>query len=390
VTLTSDLKQPSITAALVDVTSTTDDIAGELERAFATRDLEALGNLLADDARWGDDDASNKCRNRQQVVATFARLLDEGAEGGVDEIVVGPNGVLCKLHVDWPDAASRSGREGFYHLYVVRDGKIVEIRRYDDRESAAAALGESATSLQTQDDTEGHSPILDAFVFAIHFGDLGALERLIAEHPEMLSAPLGGRYGTRTLLHIATDWPGYFPNGPQAVRMLIAAGADPNARHAPDDETPLQWAASSDDADVAAALIDGGADLETPRGSIGSPLDNAIGYACWNVARLLVERGARVEKLWHAAALGMLDRLEELLDANHDDADAISQAFWHACAGGQRRAAERLLLSGADLNWEPEYAHGTPLDAASGLGTRQENVLTWLREQGAQSVEQTE
>ncbi len=147
-----------MSGALAFMTGTTDDIASELERAFAARDLEALGNLLADDARWGDDGASNKCRNRQQVVATFARLLDEGADGGVDEVVVGANGVLCELHVEWPGAASRSGRESFYHLYVVRDGKIVEIRRYDDRESAAVALGESAMGLQTQDETEDGSP----------------------------------------------------------------------------------------------------------------------------------------------------------------------------------------------------------------------------------------
>jgi hypothetical protein len=45
-------------------------------------------------------------------------------------------------------------------------------------------------------------------------------------------------------------------------------------------------------------------------------------------------------------------------------------------------AAEYRLSRGADLNWEPDYAHGTPLDAASGLGTRQENVISWLRELG--------
>jgi hypothetical protein len=64
----------------------------------------------------------------------------------------------------------------------------------------------------------------------------------------------------------------------------------------------------------------------------------------------------------------------------------VSQAFWHACAAGQRRAAEHLLTRGASLNWVPDYAEGTPLDAASGLGTRQENVLTWLRELGAPSA----
>jgi hypothetical protein len=61
------------------------------------------------------------------------------------------------------------------------------------------------------------------------------------------------------------------------------------------------------------------------------------------------------------------------------------EARGHACAAGQRRAAEHLLSRGADLNWEPDYAHGTPLDAASGLGTRQENVISWLRELGAKS-----
>ena len=117
---------------------------------------------------------------------------------------------------------------------------------------------------------------------------------------------------------MVTDWPGYFPNGPAIVKLLIEAGADPNAATTPAPaETPLHWAASSDDVDVAAALIDGGADLETPGGSIGTPLDNAVGYNCWHVARLLVTRGARVDKVWHAGALGMLDRLDDLLA--HDD-----------------------------------------------------------------------
>ena len=132
--------------------------------------------------------------------------------------------------------------------------------------------------------------------------------------------------------------------------------------------------------------IDGGANIEIPDGSIGTPLDNAIGYACWNVARLLVARGVKIDKLWHAAALGLLTRLTELADEEPQSAE-LSKAFWHACAGGQRRAAEYLLLRGADLNWVPDYAEGTPLDAANGLGTRQENVISWLREKGARSAE---
>jgi ankyrin repeat protein len=221
---------------------------------------------------------------------------------------------------------------------------------------------------------------------AIHAGDVDEVRRLVAAHPELATGPLGGSYGDRTALHVVTDWPGYFPNGPEIVRVLVEAGADINARPpgGPGSETPLHWAASNDDADVARALIDGGADIEAAEGSIGTPLDNAIGYSCWNVAALLVERGARVERLWQASALGRLDLLEELGSAPGVTTGDISQAFWHACAGGQRRAAEWLLNRGADLNWTPDYAHGTALDAALGIGTRRENVIEWLREKGAQ------
>jgi hypothetical protein len=233
-------------------------------------------------------------------------------------------------------------------------------------------------------------PTANELSVAIHAGDLDTLSRLIADRPELASVRMVGRKGVeggwRTPLHVAADWPGYFPNAPTAVAILIAAGADPNDDTGGDrPETPLHWAASNDDTEVAVALIDGGANLETPGGSIGTPLDNAVGYACWNVARLLVERGATVTKPWHAAALGMVDRLAELLGGDPDPG-VVSQAFWHACSGAQRRAAEYLLGRGADLNWIPDYAEGTPLDTASGDGTRRENIITWLRELGAESA----
>jgi hypothetical protein len=68
-------------------------------------------------------------------------------------------------------------------------------------------------------------------------------------------------------------------------------------------------------------------------------LDNAVGYACWQVARLLVARGAKVGQPWYAAALGLVDRLGELL-GDDPDPQEVSKAFWHACSGAQRRAAE--------------------------------------------------
>lgn len=220
-----------------------------------------------------------------------------------------------------------------------------------------------------------------AVVAAIRGGDLETLRQLIDERPDLATARINGR----TALHVVTDWPGYYPNGPAVVAMLVAAGADPNADtggNAP--ETPLHWAASSDDLEVADALIDAGADLERPGGSIGTPLDNAIGYGCWHVARCLVQRGARVDKLWHAAALGLMSRVEDLLAATPAPGrQDINEAFWQACHAGQRRAAEYLLHHGADINTTVDYAHGTPLDTATGIDTRRDILATWLREHGA-------
>src|SRR6266404_3158057 len=156
-------------------------------------------------------------------------------------------------------------------------------------------------------------------ILAIKGGDLDSLQRMLAAHPELSAARIGDDHGSKTLLHVVTDWPGFFPNGPLVVKMLITAGSDPNARtegaKKEEGETPLQYAASNDDVEVAEALILGGADIEARGGSIagGTALENAIGYGCWRVARLLLNHGAKVEKLWQAAALGMTSALEKFL-----------------------------------------------------------------------------
>jgi ankyrin repeat protein len=133
-----------------------------------------------------------------------------------------------------------------------------------------------------------------------------------------------------------------------------------------------------------AALIDGGADIEVPGGSIGTPLANAVGYGCWHVARLLVARGARIGTLWQAAALGDQDRVDEYLTADPPPASRdIDAAFWQACHGGQRRMAEHLLAQGANISFIPEYAEQTALQAAGGTGTQRQILADWLKKRGA-------
>jgi len=229
-------------------------------------------------------------------------------------------------------------------------------------------------------------PTATELVLAVHGGDIDTIRRLLAGDPRLARAGLVDRKGGfRTLLHLVADWPGYFPNGPQIVHLLIQAGADPSFRDPTRcDETALHWAASSDDVDVAAALIDGGADINVPGGSIGTPLANAVGYGCWHVARLLAARGARIGSLWEAAGLGDRARVDEFLAADPPPASSeIDEAFYQACHGGQRRMAEYLLARGANINTIPEYSNETPLQAAGGTDTRRQILVDWLKERGA-------
>lgn len=218
------------------------------------------------------------------------------------------------------------------------------------------------------------NPAIDA----IHSGDVEALKTLLRASPDLANARVDGK---RTLLHVATDWPGHFPDGPAAVVALIEHGADVNAPFTGSHrETPLHWAASSDDVAVLDALLDHGANIEA-EGSViggGTPLADAVAFGQWNAARRLVERGAR-PNLWQAAALGMMREVEAGC-ASRPTSDEITNAFWCACHGGQRETAEYLLKQGADLQWVG-YDGLTPIDAAN--RSRAVDVVAWLRSLGA-------
>jgi hypothetical protein len=75
-------------------------------------------------------------------------------------------------------------------------------------------------------------------------------------------------------------------------------------------ERPLHWAASSDDVDALNALLDGGANIESP-GAIftnGTATSDAVIFEQWNAARRLLDRGAKTT-LTESAGLGTLERL---------------------------------------------------------------------------------
>jgi ankyrin repeat protein len=230
-------------------------------------------------------------------------------------------------------------------------------------------------------------PIAVEATTAIHVGDVAALKVLLAAHPELATAGLGTEGGmTRTLLHVATDFPGHFPNGPKTVAALVDAGADVNGRFTgPHTETPLHWAATTADVAVLDALLDAAAHIEA-RGAViggGTPMADATAFGQWNAARRLLERGAATT-LWESSALGLLDRVEAYFASDPDESAADATAcLWGACTGGHLDVARYLVERGADVNWVG-WDDLTPLDVAE--RSEASDVVEWLRGLGAKSA----
>ncbi len=169
----------------------------------------------------------------------------------------------------------------------------------------------------------------------------------------------------------------------QTIRSCWAA--DVNVRFTgPHTETPLHWAASSNDIAAVDALLDAGADINA-RGAViagGTPIADATAFGQWDAARRLLERGADTN-LFEAAALGLVAEVQRHLDVNQRTAQTITSSFWGACHGGHTDTAAVLLEHGADINWIG-YDDLTPLDAAR--RAEAPAVVAWLEQRGAISA----
>ena len=283
---------------------------------------------------------------------------------------------------DLPDRASLE------YLKKLAKERLRETRRTDPRARLSAAQRAVARdhgfpswqALKTEVDRR-RSPALESFFSACASGDVPALRDLTSRDPAL--ARQRNQEGA-TGLHLAVPYP-------DAVRLLLEAGADPNTRDVGDNALPLHFAAGGGPLESVRALVDAGSDVH----GLGDAHQlDVIGWATVfdearrDVVDLLVARGAR-HHVFSAIALGDLDLLRRVIE---DDPNAIrrrlsrfeqEQTALHyvvappdGLVGGRFRTGEHYrtleLLIGLGADLEAQDAKGrTPLDVAALRGDRE-------------------
>jgi ankyrin repeat protein len=150
------------------------------------------------------------------------------------------------------------------------------------------------------------APVLAEFFRQCAAGDIGGLRALLEKDAGLVRerTPEGS-----TGLHLAV-------RHPDAVRLLIEHGADPNVRDVGDNATPLHFAAANGCLESVRILLDAGADVH---GTGDVHTGEVIGWAARQgneaVIDLLLERGAR-HHIFSAMALGDRDLVRRLVDEN--------------------------------------------------------------------------
>jgi len=162
------------------------------------------------------------------------------------------------------------------------------------------------------------------------------------------------------------------------INALAAQGARVNAVETRTGSTALMWAALENHGEAVRALLAAGADVDarskvtayphTPPGVIGDALEEGYSY----VGQTVLPRGGWTA-LMYAARQGALDAVRALVDGHADlnaaDPDG-TPALTFAVINGHYDVAALLVEKGADVN-QPDRTGATPLYSAVDMHTLQ-------------------
>ena len=273
----------------------------------------------------------------------------------------------------------------------LEDAKLVTARSYAfERWADLAEFAEHAT-------IDRGIVRFETAVDAIVDGDRDVIEALLREDPALAGARSTRRHHATLLHYVAANgvegWRQRTPpNAVDIARLLLDAGADPNAladmydaqcttlsmlvSSSPPAEAKVQLA-------LAELLVERGARLEAPGSPWNAAVLTALAFGFLDTARALAARGGRVHDVAVAAGLGLLGDTARLLPSAAPE--RLRAALTLACMHGQLRIAELLLDAGvAPSEYNPEgfHAHSTPLHQA--VWSNREPIVRLLVERGAQ------
>jgi ankyrin repeat protein len=273
----------------------------------------------------------------------------------------------------------------------LEDAKLLVAREHCHEDwEALARFAEAAAA-------DGPVARFEAAVESVIDGDRAALERALRTEPALVRARSTRRHHATLLHYLAANGVESFrqrtpANAVEIARLLLDAGADPNALADMYDErcTTLGMLVSSAppheaglQLPLAELLLDRSAWQDAPGSEWNAALRTALVFGFLDTARALAQRaGGRRSDIAVAAGLGELGETARLLPSA-DDAGRQS-ALALACMHGHARVVQLLLDTGAEPDrYNPDglHAHSTPLHQA--VWANQLDVVRVLVEHGA-------
>jgi ankyrin repeat protein len=250
------------------------------------------------------------------------------------------------------EAVRRAFAAGLNPATPDRDGRTIFQIAKERRHEAIELLARDVQGGRIRSGAELEA--VQGIATAAQSGDVDALRQRLDARPDLINALAGRGFAKATALHLAA-----FRNRHEAARLLIARGADLDAREFPDNAAPLHFAAMYGDLDMVRLLVEAGADVE------GKGDDTEVGILGWatcfrqvrgDVAEYLLSHGATLN-VWTAIALdkaddvrAMITRDPAVLAARMTRGHHRRTPLHHAVARNQLAIVHLLLELGADSN----------------------------------------